>query len=291
LFAPRLRAMSLAALVVFLLAFALPATAEQDFRIIPVSESVYVAFAQPGSQEATSNIMVIETKESIFLAGAHFAPAALEELTTFMESLLFKPVRGYILTHHHKGFSYVDFDFPKDKTVYMSVATWKVLDEEVREIGYSVTAYNEGVTIKDGGTTIILTNMGPGHTEGDTMLFLPEEKILFASDLVYFDSVGYMGEGFMHDWMLSLEFIDELQPEIIIPGFGPQGTVHDLRRYKEFFRAFMTEVLGHLEKGDSLRTTQKNFRLPKYADLPGYDQFLEANIERVYLDLQRTLSP
>ncbi len=75
-----------------------------------------------------------------------------------------------------------------------------------------------------------------------------------------------------------------------MPGYGAVGKKADLDSFKNFFRAFLTEVIRHIEEGDSLKQTRKSFSLPKYEKLPGYERFLQANLERAYAQLKQALS-
>jgi long-subunit acyl-CoA synthetase (AMP-forming) len=93
----------------------------------------------------------------------------------------------------------------------------------------------------------------------------------------------------MQEWILALEFLERLKVEKIIPGYGNVGSTEDLVAYKKFLKAFLTEVLQMIEEGKSLEQIKKEFSLPRYETLPGFQQFLSANIERAYQDLHSHL--
>ena len=77
-----------------------------------------------------------------------------------------------------------------------------------------------------GKTTIVLNNTDLGHTEGDVIVYLAEEKVLFTSDLFYNEVVGFMGDGFMREWVLNLEILEGIEARTVIPGLGfPDGSV------------------------------------------------------------------
>ncbi len=81
--------------------------------------------------------------------------------------------------------------------------------------------FNEGLTLKQGGVSVVLTNIGKGHTNGDFIVYIPEIDVLFASDQLYINSVGYMGSGYMTDWLLALDFMEQIGVKQIIPDYGP----------------------------------------------------------------------
>jgi len=269
-----------------LLLLATPAAAQNSFSLEKLSEGVYAAIARAGGQ-ATTNALIVEGEEYAIAAGAHFTREAISDLVTAAASVTSKPIRYFVLAHHHRGYSHIDFDFPPGKDVLMGWQTWQALDGEVREVAFPALFFGEGLTLKLGKRTVILTNIGGGHTDGDMLLFLPDEEILFASDLFYVRSVGYMGEGHMQEWILALEFMQQLEAKKIVPGYGPVSGTEELAEFKTYFKAFLTEVLKHIEQGDSLDKTLRTLSLPKYSDYDGYDRFLRPNIERAYRELKQ----
>jgi glyoxylase-like metal-dependent hydrolase (beta-lactamase superfamily II) len=278
-------ALLIALLVAAPTAFAAPSS----YQLEKLAAGIYAAKVMPGGQ-ASSNALVVECEEDVVVAGAHFTGGAIRDLTAQIARATMKPIRCFVLTHHHSGYAYIDLDFPPGKDVLMSWQTWKELEEEVREIEFPVMFFNEGLTMKRGGRTIILTNMEAGHSSGDTVVYLPEEGILFTSDLFYNGSAGYLGDGHMQEWVLALEFLERLKVEKIIPGYGDIGTTDDLVAFKKFLKAFLSEVLQMIEEGKSLEQIKKEFNLPRYETLPGFQQFLSANIERAYQELHSDFS-
>ena len=60
---------------------------------------------------------------------------------------------------------------------------------------------------------------GRGHTGGDVVIYLPAEKILFTGDLLV-EGMPYMGDGFLSDWIQTLEKLNSLDVAIVVPGHG-----------------------------------------------------------------------
>ena len=167
----------------------------------------------------------------------------------------------------------------------MSWQTWKNIDAEIRDPSFSTMFFNEGLTLKPGGSSVILTNIGKGHSNGDVVLYIPEADVVFASDLLYVDSVGFMGSGYMTDWLLALDFLEQIGAKQVVPGFGPVTDTEAIYEFSQFFRDFLTQVLQHIERGDSLEKTLEEFDLPEYRDFEGYDQLIKLNLKRAYENL------
>lgn len=256
-----------------------------NYEIKLVDEGVFAAIALPEGK-AASNALIIITPHQVILAGAHFVPEGIKELIADIAEITPLPLRSVILTHHHKGFNYVDFDFPANVEIITSWQTWQALKSETRPLRNPVTFFDKGLTLLRSNTAIVLSSADFGHTEGDVFLFLPNEGILFASDLFYNDVVGYMGEGHMRDWVITLETLEAVGAQYVVPGLGQVTDRSGLRRFRLFFKDFLTEVLRHIEAGKTLAETKKLFRLPAHEGMPGYKAFLDVNLERAYQDLR-----
>ena len=263
---------------------------QESFLIEPLAPSVFAAIAKSGSQ-ATTNALFVIGSNYVVAVGAHMTKPVIDDLYKAIAARTNKPVRYFVLAHHHTGYTYVDFDFPPGQDVLMSWQTWKNIDAEIRKPEYSSLFFNEGLTLKPGGVSVVLTNIGKGHTNGDVVVFIPEAEVLFASDLLYVNSVGYMGSGYMTDWLLALDFLEQIGARQIVPGYGPVSDTQDVYEFGQFFRAFLTAVLHHIESGDTLEQTLASFDLPKYRKMDGYEQLIKLNLKRAYNDLSNNFMP
>jgi len=263
---------------------------QDSFQIEPLASGVFAAIAKPGSEASTNAIFVIG-KDYVVAAGAHMSKTVINDLRKAIAVRTKKPIRYFVLAHHHTGYSYVDFDFPPGQDVLMSWQTWKNIEAEIRKPEYTSIFFNEGLTLKPGGVSVILTNIGKGHTDGDIVVFIPEAEVLFASDLLYVNSVGYMGNGYMTDWLLALDFLEQIGAEQIVPGYGPVSDSDDVYEFGQFFRDFLTEVLKYIERGDTLEQTLANFDMPQYRHMDGYEQLIQLNLKRAYDDLSNNFHP
>lgn len=262
-----------------------PAFAQDSYRVAEVAEGVYAAIAEPGGA-ATSNAMIVDLGTQVVLCGAHFTRKAINDLIAAATEVSPKPIRAFVLAHHHPGYTFVDFDFPKDKDVAMNIETRLIMKQEARELENPLLFFKSGMTFEGTERTLVLSNIGPAHSHGDLIAYIPQSHVLFTSDLLYFNSVGFLGAGSLRDWAHVVSGLAALNADKIIPGFGPIGTQKDLHLFEIYLKDFLTEVLRHIEKGDSLEQTLEAFQLPKHKDLPGYESFTPGNVERAYLQLK-----
>lgn len=94
-----------------------------------------------------------------------------------------------------------------------------------------------------------LLELGSGHTESDVVLWLADERILYAADLVVVDFLPWIGHGDPENWLRILDRIEELGPERIVPGHGPVGTLEDVRTVRDYIEALLADASLPAEPG------------------------------------------
>jgi glyoxylase-like metal-dependent hydrolase (beta-lactamase superfamily II) len=93
-----------------------------------------------------------------------------------------------------------------------------------------------------GGVRFVLTPVGPSHTPEDVVVYLPQEKVLFAGDLVFRNRVPYVGQADSGHWIKALDTLLAFDTAVIVPGHGPLSS--EARKDMELTR----DYLGYLRK-------------------------------------------
>jgi glyoxylase-like metal-dependent hydrolase (beta-lactamase superfamily II) len=107
---------------------------------------------------------------------------------------------------------------------------------DVELVAPDITYTGEEARLDLGGTAVALLYYGPAHTRGDQLVFLPEERILFAGDLVEnrFLPIFPDEDAIGSRWLGLLDRIEALAPDVVVPGhgaIGDVGLVEELRAY------------------------------------------------------------
>ena len=110
-----------------------PALAQDSYRIEEVASGVYAALAEPGGA-ATSNALIVDLGSQVVLSGAHFSRRAINDLIAAASEISPKPIRAFVLAHHHPGYTFIDYDIPANKDLAMSVETRLIMRQEPREL-------------------------------------------------------------------------------------------------------------------------------------------------------------
>jgi glyoxylase-like metal-dependent hydrolase (beta-lactamase superfamily II) len=116
--------------------------------------------------------------------------------------------------------------------------------------------FDHKLTLYHGGRVFELLEL-PGNTAGDTVLYLPAEKVLLTGDLLVYP-VPYMASSHPKAWIESLEALDRLDAQLIVPGHG--AVQHDktyLHLVTDSLRYVVAQVHEALQRGMTLSEAQK----------------------------------
>jgi glyoxylase-like metal-dependent hydrolase (beta-lactamase superfamily II) len=106
------------------------------------------------------------------------------------------------------------------------------------------------MTLWLGKLEVQILQLGRGHTKGDTMVWLPAERILFSGDLVEFDATPYAGDAYFTDWPQTLDNLAALKPAQLVPGRGPAlQTEAQVAAGLQGTRDFISDVFASVKAG------------------------------------------
>ncbi len=137
------------------------------------------------------------------------------------------------------------------------------------------------------GVRLQLIPVGPAHTGGETLLWLPEHKLLFSGDVVYMDRMLGVGPQSQHlAWIEAFKVIQQLQPNVIVPGHGQPtdlaGAERDTYRYLVFLRKSVGQLV---EEGEDMSAAAA-IDQSQFSYLEVYEQIHKRNALRVFEEME-----
>jgi cyclase len=117
--------------------------------------------------------------------------------------------------------------------------------------------FTDRLTLHGSARSAELIAIGPAHTAGDLVLWLPEERILFAGDVVQVKTHPWLGTGALSDWRRAHERLEKLEPAHIIPGHGPVGGPESLPILTDYLQVLERTALAHLATGGTAADVER----------------------------------
>ena len=110
--------------------------------------------------------------------------------------------------------------------------------------------FDTEMTVFLGKKEVRIMHLGRGHTKGDTVVWLPEEKVLFSGDLVEYQATPYAGDAYLRDWPFTLKRLADLKPKALVPGRGDALTTPiKIEEGIESTKEFVTELYNSVASG------------------------------------------
>ncbi len=115
-------------------------------------------------------------------------------------------------------------------------------------------AFKGNLNLVVGGRTVELIQVGPAHSQGDLMVYVPDAKILFAGDILFMGSTPVMWAGPVENWFAALDRILAMDTDAIVPGHGPITDKDGVYQVKAYWEFVVAQVRTRYDKGMSAKT-------------------------------------
>lgn len=261
-----------------------------------IKDGIYVQSAR----ELNSNGGIILTREGVVLIDTGHNPTDSREILEAVRKLTPLPIRFVINTEVHPDHTTGNFIFSPPALVInhegASEAMRKAdnpnrfnnLPAEAREAaqGYRLVTpqieYHEKTTLRLGERTFELLHLKNAHSEADTAVWLPNERVLFAASVAIPNSINNLRPFVTIPEMLAaVKMMKSLNPEVVIPGHGSIGTTKLFDDSERYYVLLLERVGIMVREGKSLDQIKKELRMPEYEGW-SYQERMPSNIEAAY---------
>ena len=218
------------------------------------------------------------------------------------------PVRFVINTHYHFDHSGGNGVFAKTGALVLAhrhVREW-IHTENLRLMGPSITSeqkltiqalvapalvYDEGVTLNLGSRRIQVRSF-PGHTGGDSVVVIPDAKIVFGGDLLFHGMLPTTVDGSMQPWIDTLDaLMTELEGYTFVPGHGEVGHRQEVAAFRNYLLAVHTlvqDARAQGKSGDALLQAVMPALKEKYGHMEAFDATARLNVIDTEAELNGT---
>ncbi|MBM3567345.1 MAG: MBL fold metallo-hydrolase [Alphaproteobacteria bacterium] len=199
-------------------------------------------WAYEAESDPTSGVIVGE--DAVMVLDTRATPVAARDLIARVRKRTKAPLKYVVLTHYH-AVRVMGASAYKAPYVVASQGTYDLIKERGRQdfasevwrfprlfqavesvpgLTWPNLVFEGRLTLWLGKTEVQLMHLGAGHTKGDTVAWLPKERVLFAGDLVENGATPYAGDAHLGQWVQTLDRLKALEPRVLVPGRGPALT-------------------------------------------------------------------
>jgi cyclase len=285
--------------VLYLFSVGIAAAQELGPQFKKIKDGIYVYTAQLND----SNVTIIETQEGVVLIDTGQTPKDSRVVMAALKKLTSRPVRFIIHTEPHSDHTVGNFVFSPPAIIIAhqgatdsmrkaenpaTIEKRAAASPEMQEAykGYRLVTpnieYRDKMTLNVGDRTLALYYLKNVHSEADTAIWLPKERIVFTAASVTVKRFGnHRPFVSIPDTLSAIKMMKALNPEVVVPGHGPPGTAKILDDMEQYYSLLLERVGAMAKQGKSLDEIKKELHMPETADWEGKDRFPN-NIEAAY---------
>lgn len=245
---------------------------------------------------------VIATSEGVVVVDALSNEAMATHERQLISDIAGQPIRYLISSSFHGNYSrgnvaYQDAisigheDYKADLLDLMNADDVPTAEQEAM---LPDLTYRDRMTLQVGDKEIQIIHVGPAHTRGDSIVFVPEDRIVYASEAFFYDRFPFMNSGHLN-WINAIDIILSLEADIIVPGNGewalndPRVTRQALVLSRQVLVDARDAVQREIAQGATEDQVAARVLLQQYEGLTGYESQSEVMVRRIYQDLKGTL--
>ena len=278
---------------------------EKKVSFDKLSEHAYAYTA-----EGDPNTGIVVGDDAVMVIDTQATPVMAQDVIRRIRDVTAKPIRYVVLSHYHAvrvlgATGYHPEHIIASRDTYDLIAERGEQDmkseierfprlfravESVPGLTWPTLVFEQRMTLWLGKLQVEIMQLGRGHTKGDTVVWLPQEKILFSGDLVEYDATPYTGDAYLTDWPATLDALAALQPQKLVPGRGAAlQTPAAVKAGLDGTRAFVTDMFAAVKRGAAagkdLRSVYKETYAqlqPKFGHWVIFDHCLPFDVTRAF---------
>jgi glyoxylase-like metal-dependent hydrolase (beta-lactamase superfamily II) len=293
---------------------------QADMEVKQVTFTKLSDHAYAYTAEGDPNTGIIVGDDAVLVADTQATPAMAEDVIRRIREVTDKPIKYVVLTHYH-AVRVLGASAYRPQQIIASQDTYDLIVErgeadKASEIGrfprlfqnvetvppgmtWPTITFNRKMTLWLGSLEVQLLQLGRGHTKGDTVVWLPKDRVLLSGDLVEFDATPYAGDAYFKDWPTTLENVASLKPVALVPGRGPallgeERVAAGLKSTGDFIADVRKSVEQGVKAGKDLNAVYKETYAtlkPKYGHWVIFDHCMPFDVTRCFDEMTQYPDP
>lgn len=283
-------------------------------RAVKVGAHSYYVEGLPGAASAAnqgfmSNAGFVVTPAGVVVFDSLGTPPLAEALLAQIHKVTQAPIKRVIVSHYHadhiyglqvfkaagaeiwaheNSHEYLNSPELESRLAQRREELFPWVDEHTRIIAPDVKLSGD-MDFELGGVHFALRHVGPAHSGEDLAIYVVEDKVLYAGDLVFKGRVPFVGDADSKSWLISLDKLLAFNARTLVPGHGgvSKNAKADLtltRDYLTFIRRAMGKAVDELVPFDEAYARTDWSRWKK---LPAFNEANRANAYNTYILMEK----
>jgi glyoxylase-like metal-dependent hydrolase (beta-lactamase superfamily II) len=306
------------AIAALLLATAAHAQDAADRVLVPVQVSAHGWFfqgdagmASVANQGFMSNAGFVVTGDGVVVFDALGTPALGRAMIAAIAKVTPQPVKRVIVSHYHadhiyglqvfkargaeiwahaKAKAYIGSPLAAERLAQRRADLFPWVDQDTVVVAPDLFVDGD-TSFRFGGLTFRIVYSGGAHAPEDVLLYVEEDRLLFAGDLLFSGRVPFVGNADSRGWLAAMDKMIRLRPAVVVPGHGPasKDVDRDLTLTRDYL-AYLREAMGKAVQ--DLTPFEEAYAATdwsRFRGLPAFEQANRINAWGTYILMEQEL--
>jgi glyoxylase-like metal-dependent hydrolase (beta-lactamase superfamily II) len=246
----------------------------------------------------TYNSGIIVTSEGVVVLDALNSEAVARAERGAIATTIQQPVRVLVSSTFHDNYSKGNVAYPgvlkigheNYRTDLLELMQRENVPADEQRARLPDQTFRDRMTLYLGGKEIQILYVGRAHTRGDSIVFVPQDRIVYLSELYFANQFLFINDGYGIDWLRALDAVEALGADIFVPGHGPiPADPRKTRQGLALFRQMLIDVRDAVQKEVASGATEdqavRAIKWPQYEEMQGYAAQRETAVRRLYQQL------
>jgi len=287
---------------------------EKQITFTEIAPNIY-AYTTQGDP----NSAVIIGDDSVLVMEAQATPVMAKALIERIRTVTDKPIKYLVLSHYH-AVRVLGASAFEGAEIVSSVKTLEMIQERgeqdfksetdrfprlfrsvesIPHLTFPTVTFDTEMTIDLGNRIVELKHVGPGHTRGDIIAWVPDCKALFSGDLLEYGATPYCGDAQLEEWPQTLQHIKALGAVCAVPGrgnalFNEKEVNESIESTTQYVTMLLETAKAAVAKGLDLTEAYKEIHglmKPIFGDYVIFEHCMPFNVTRAFEEAQGIKHP
>ena len=291
------------------------AESKVDMQLKQITQDIYYVEGIPGiatdNEGFISNAGFVITGEGVVIFDALGTPSLAKNLVKLIKTVTGQPITQIFLSHYHAdhiyglqvfkaegakiyapdgALDYLESDIALERLEerQFSLSPWV---NEQTQLVYPDEIIKTSAMFQVGTKTLTISYQGKAHSDGDLVMLVEPDLVLFSGDIIFRSRIPFIGNGDTGHWLETLEKLETTGLKALVPGHGPatfepSERISLTREYLAFIREAMREGVSDLMSFDEIYSDTDWSR---FEHLPAFEAGNRINAYQVFLSMEQEL--
>lgn len=291
------------------------AESKVDMQLKQITQDIYYVEGIPGiatdNEGFISNAGFVITGEGVVIFDALGTPSLAKNLVKLIKTVTDQPITQIFLSHYHAdhiyglqvfkaegvkiyapdgALDYLESDIALERLEerQFSLSPWV---NEQTQLVYPDEIIKTSAMFQVGTKTLTISYQGKAHSDGDLVMLVEPDLVLFSGDIIFRSRIPFIGNGDTGHWLETLEKLETTGLKALVPGHGPatfepSERISLTREYLAFIREAMREGVSDLRSFDEIYSDTDWSR---FEHLPAFEAGNRINAYQVFLSMEQEL--